>query len=156
MGLYLFKKAERSSFRYWFAHLLAFNMVAVLQGCWKFKYLFHDWEKPWLMLLWRDYSRVQRWHRLHRNHHLEYRKGIEKIDWEAWVIDNECSRFTKEASPLTCAEWLEKYIMEGKVGIETMKKAMRALVKLNLKSYNQQDISRLGKKALGGPDKFTI
>lgn len=157
MSLQKFQKKDRSSFRYWFAHLCAFNMVACLLGHWKFKYLFHDWEKPWLMILWRgDYQRVQKWHRTHRKHHLEYRKGIEKIDWEAWAIDNECSRFTKEASPLTCADWLNNAINGGKIGLETMKKAMRALVALNLKSYTQQDIYRLGRKAAGGPDTFTI
>lgn len=49
-----FGKDERSSFPYWFAHWKAFNMVALQLGHWKFKYLFHDIEKPWLMLLWNE------------------------------------------------------------------------------------------------------
>ena len=63
-----FGKDERSSFPYWFAHWKAFNMVALQLGHWKFKYLFHDIEKPWLMLLWKDYKRVQKWHRAHNTH----------------------------------------------------------------------------------------
>lgn len=50
------------------------------------------------MLFWRSYIRVQYYHRTHSNHHLEY-EYKDKIDWEALVIDWECSRFTKYASP---------------------------------------------------------
>ena len=96
----MFSKEERSSFAYWFAHWCSYNMTALNLKCWKFKYLFHDIEKPWLMLLWKDYKRVQKWHREHNRHHLEY-KGF---DWEAMVIDWECSRFTKEASPRTACQ----------------------------------------------------
>lgn len=92
----MFTKEERSSFKYWFAHWCAFQMTALNLKAWKFKYLFHDIEKPWLKLFW-DYKKVQKWHRLHNAHHLEY-PG--KKDWEAMVIDWECSRFTKDAAPL--------------------------------------------------------
>ena len=70
----MFDKSQRSKFDYWFAHWCAFNMTALNLGVWKFKYLFHDIEKPWLMLLWKDYTRVQQWHRKHNSHHLEYEK----------------------------------------------------------------------------------
>lgn len=93
-----FTKDQRSTFKYWFNHLLAFNMVAMKLKRWKIKYIFHDFEKPWLKLIWRDYAKVQKWHRLHNRHHLEY-KG--ERDWEAMVIDWECSRYTKQAHPLT-------------------------------------------------------
>ena len=43
-----FTKEQRSSFSYWFYHVLAFNLVAKELHCWKLKYLFHDFEKPWL------------------------------------------------------------------------------------------------------------
>lgn len=100
-----FNKSERGKFRYWFAHWCSFQMVALLYGMWKPKYLLHDIEKPWLMLLWRnDYSRVQKWHREHANHHLEYGKGMLNMDIEATLIDWECSRFTKEAAPKTALE----------------------------------------------------
>lgn len=95
----MFDKSQRSKFDYWFAHWCAFNMTALNLGVWKFKYLFHDIEKPWLMWLWKDYSRVQKLHRTHNSHHLEY-AGEKSYDFEAMVIDWECSRFTKKASPL--------------------------------------------------------
>ena len=56
----MFTKAERASFSYWFAHWCAYNMTALNLKCWKLKYLFHDIEKPWLMLFWRNYNKVQK------------------------------------------------------------------------------------------------
>lgn len=93
-----FSKEQRGSFTYWYYHWKAFNLTAFRLGCWKFKYLFHDIEKPWLMLLWRSYIRVQYYHRAHSNHHLEY-EYKDKIDWEAVVIDWESSQYTKFACP---------------------------------------------------------
>ena len=108
----MFSKEERSTFPYWFAHWCAFNMTALNLRVWKFKYLFHDIEKPWLRLFW-DYEKVQRWHRYHNNHHLEYMyRGT--IDIEAMLIDWECSRFTKEASTLTARQEWEKLVEEWK------------------------------------------
>lgn len=98
----MFTKEERSSFKYWFAHWCAFQMTAINLRCWKFKYLFHDIEKPWLKLF-LPYDKVQHIHRTLNNHHLQY-KHPNRIDWEAMVIDWECSRFTKEAAPLTARE----------------------------------------------------
>ena len=77
----MFSKEERSTFPYWFAHWCAFNMTALNLRWWKPKYLFHDIEKPFLMLLWKDYTKVQKWHRTHNNHHLEYKNGVDNIDW---------------------------------------------------------------------------
>lgn len=108
----MFDKSERSSFKYWFAHLCAFNMTALNLKVWKFKYLFHDFEKPWLMLFWKDYKRVQTWHRKHNRHHLEY-AGNKIYDFEAMIIDLECSRFTKSASPLTARDEYTKNIMDN-------------------------------------------
>ena len=96
----MFSKEERSTFPYWFAHWCAFNMTALNLRMWKPKYLFHDIEKPFLMLLWKDYTKVQKWHRTHNNHHLEYKDGVDNIDCEALIIDWECSHFTKEKSQL--------------------------------------------------------
>ena len=98
----MFTRDERSSFKYWFAHWCAFQMTALNLKCWKFKYLFHDIEKPWLRLF-MSYNKVQKFHRRNNTHHLQY-KHQNKIDWEAMVIDWECSRFTKEAAPLTARE----------------------------------------------------
>ena len=66
-----FNKNERSSFAYWYYHWKAFNLVALSLHAWKFKYLFHDIEKPWLRLFW-PYEKVQKYHRYHNNHHIEY------------------------------------------------------------------------------------
>lgn len=95
-----FTKEERSSFRYWFWHWLAFNLTALEYRIWKPKYLFHDIEKPWLRLF-MTYNKVQKLHRRNHNHHLEY--PGEK-DWEALFIDWECSHLTKEASPKRALE----------------------------------------------------
>ena len=101
----MFTKDERAGFKYTFAHWCAYQMTALNLGVWKFKYLFHDFEKPWLKLIWKDYSKVQKWHRQHNSHHLEYKS--KNYDFEAMIIDWECSRFTKEASPMTA---YEKYL----------------------------------------------
>ena len=93
----MFKKEERSSFKYWFAHWCAFQMVALSCHAWKPKYLLHDIEKPWLKLLWKDYKKVQKWHRRHNSHHVEY-PGPK--DYEAMCIDWDCSRFTKSNGQL--------------------------------------------------------
>lgn len=128
----MFDKSERSSFKYWFAHLCAFNMTALNLKAWKFKYLFHDFEKPWLMWLWKDYTIVQIWHRQHNRHHLEY-TGKKNYDFEAMIIDWECSRFTKSASPQTAQQEYERLLSEKtdipiwvKHGIES------TLIKFNL------------------------
>lgn len=95
----MFTKEERSTFKYWFAHWCAFQLVALVLKVWKPKYLLHDAEKPWLRLWFRgDYSKVQSWHRKHRKHHLGY-PG--KKDYIEMMIDWECSRFTKKSSPRT-------------------------------------------------------
>ena len=110
----MFTKKDRSTFPYWFAHWCAFQMTALNLGVWRVKYLFHDIEKPFLRLLWGDYKKVQKWHRFHNRHHLSY-KDPEKIDWEALIIDWECSRFTKLSSPRTAREEMETYREKDKV-----------------------------------------
>lgn len=98
-----FDKKDRSSFSYWYMHWKAFNLTAYFLGAWKFKYLFHDFEKPWLKLFW-PYEKVQAFHRKHANHHVQY--AGDDFDWEAMVIDWECSRFTKSAAQLNAADTL--------------------------------------------------
>lgn len=98
----MFTKEERSTFPYWFAHWCAFNMTALNLKAWKFKYLFHDIEKPWLKLFW-PYEKVQKWHRTHNRHHIEYEGNY---DLEAMMIDWECSRYTKTAEPLNARDTL--------------------------------------------------
>ena len=110
----MFSKNERATFKYTFAHWCAFQMTALNNKCWKFKYLFHDIEKPFLKLIW-PYKKVQKWHRFHNNHHIEnyfyqmakskYRKC--NYDWEATAIDWECSHYTKTSCPLLAKVTLE-------------------------------------------------
>ena len=102
----MFTKEERSTFPYWFAHWRAFNKTAIKLKCWRFKYLFHDFEKPWLMWIWKDYKRVQKFHRTHNRHHLEY-AGNKCYDFDAMVVDWECSRLTKLDAQLTARQQYE-------------------------------------------------
>lgn len=103
-----FTKEEKSSFPYWFSHWCAFQMVALSLHVWKFKYLFHDIEKPWLRLF-LPYHKVRKFHRRYHKHHLGYRNP-EKIDWMELVIDWECCRYTKIDCPLNARETLEDYL----------------------------------------------
>lgn len=78
-----------------------------------------------------DYEKVQKWHREHRRHHLEY-KGRRKIDWDAFIIDNECSRYTKASSPYSAQAWLS--INRGiRISEEHYQQAWEALERLILK-----------------------
>jgi hypothetical protein len=112
----MFGKAYRSHFSYWFAHWCAFQMTALNFGIWKPKYLLHDIEKPWKLLISRDYSKVQESHRKNHKHHTEYglEHGWDKMDWEAAVIDWECSRFTKQAAQMDARETLEALVSKPK------------------------------------------
>lgn len=118
-----FNKEDRSTFPYWFAHWCAFNMVALNLKCWKFKYLFHDIEKPWLLLWYKyimnyddAYKHVQKWHRKHNKHHIEYYPKANR-DFAAMLIDWECSQFTKTTSPLNAVEELEQQLQNGKITV---------------------------------------
>lgn len=105
----MFTKKDRSSFKYWFAHWCGFQITALNLGIWKPKYLLHDIEKPWLkLLLGGDYQKVQKWHRTHNNHHLEYglKYGWDAIDWEALMIDCECCGLSKQEAQLDARETL--------------------------------------------------
>ena len=102
-----FKKEEKSSFPYWFAHWCAFQVVALDLGIWKPRHLLHDIEKPWLKLV-LPYSLVKKIHRKYSRHHLGYRKP-EKIRWDDLIIDWECCGYTKNNAPLDARETLENY-----------------------------------------------
>lgn len=103
-----FPPSDKSSFPYWFNHWIAYNLVAIEWKVWKFKYLFHDIEKPFLKLI-LPYEKVRAYHRKYHKHHLGYRKP-NKIDWMALIIDNQCGMYTKEDSPLSAKEYLLKLI----------------------------------------------
>ena len=113
----MFTKADRSSFKYWFAHWCGFQLTALNLGIWKPKYLLHDIEKPWLKLLWKgDYKKVQTWHRTHNKHHLEYglKHGWDAINWEALMIDWECCGLSKQEAQLDARETLAYEIKRDK------------------------------------------
>ena len=128
----LYSKSERSSFGYWFAHWCAFQIIALLSGLWRPKYLLHDIEKHWLRLFWK-YKKVQKWHRAHNNHHLEYLVShkISKFDFAGMVIDWECGKLTKEASPLNAKQYfgLEREKLLGLLGGDKTRPEYRAFNK---------------------------
>jgi hypothetical protein len=135
-----FTTRQKSSFTYWWWHNLAFNYTAIKCKAWKFKYLFHDIEKPFLMLLWRDYKKVQQFHRSKNKHHIEY-PHYAKWDLEAMVIDWECSRLTKLESPLNALNTFRNmveikestlYVNDIVVRTSLLKRIPDILVKLNL------------------------
>lgn len=95
-----FDSTKKSTFNYWLWHVIAYNYTAIQLHAWKFKYLFHDIEKPFLKLFMK-YKDLQKYHRTHNDHHLEY-PG--QRDWEAMIIDWECGRYTKDSCPLTATE----------------------------------------------------
>lgn len=122
----MFDKSERSTFKYWFAHWCAYQLTALNLRVWRFKYLFHDIEKPWLRILFRgNYSKVQRWHRKHNNHHLQY-SG--KKDYIAMVLDWECSKLTKTSSPYSAyGQYLKKIHEVSDYDNREIEKALKEL-----------------------------
>ena len=107
-----FNKQERSSWRYFWAHWCAFQMVAVTLGVWKPKHLFHDWYKPWLKMFGVPYEDIQKFHRMNSSHHLEYLeyKNPVKLDWVSLVVDWECSQYTKNACKNNARAEMEDWI----------------------------------------------
>lgn len=108
----MFTKKDRGTFKYTIAHVLAYNSTAIVLGQWRPRHLFHDWEKPWMLLIAKlaykihilnedPYQWVRSWHKTHRKHHCDYyrdatltkpRKDVCPVDI---IIDWECSRYTK-------------------------------------------------------------
>lgn len=139
--MYGFTKEDRSSFPYWFAHWCAFQMVALNCHKWKFKYLFHDFYKPW-MRLFISYDKVQMFHNKNSHHHLLYvfLHGMEHADWTAMIIDWECSRFTKQAAQLNARDEKERIISTLHT-LDQSNKTVKQLSKLGLLP-NKTDYSR--------------
>ena len=105
----MFTKEDRSTFPYWFAHWCAYNMTALNLGVWKFRYLFHDIEKPFLKLF-LPYEKVQYIHRHIHPHHGEFFLKHGWLFWDDLVIDWECSHYTKQQSPYVAREVLSKEV----------------------------------------------
>ena len=111
----MFSEKDKSTFSYWFAHWCAYQMTALNYKAWKWKYLFHDIEKPWLELIWKgNHEKVKKWHRAHNSHHIEY-KGKRKKDYEAIIIDWECSRFTKSFRERKASLEIEAKLNKGAI-----------------------------------------
>lgn len=126
-----FPKSNHSPFQYWYYHWKAFNLTAYYLGCWKFKYLFHDIEKPWLKLFLKS-DKIQKIHRRNNKHHLSYKGGIDKVDIQALIIDMECSRFTKSEAQLNAREFLTKLFKENKITEDFFEKCNKLLIRFNL------------------------
>ena len=106
---FLFPEEKKSTFRYWFAHWAAYQLVALKWGVWKFRFLFHDAEKPFLRLF-LPYRYVRKFHRKYHRHHISYRNP-KRIDWLGLGIDWECSMYSKASQPMN--SWLyAHYMME--------------------------------------------
>ena len=95
----------KDNFVYWFAHWCAFNMTAINHKCWRFNHLFHDMEKPFLLMFMSD-DKVRKFHRANNAHHLEYKNGAK--DYISMAVDWECARFTKEDKPLSARQLYDK------------------------------------------------
>lgn len=157
----MFTQAERSTFPYWFAHWCAYQMTALNCNAWKFKYLFHDIEKPFLKLF-LDYPKVQKLHRTYNRHHPEWLENhlaaysdkltdekinqfLDRFDYEGAIIDWECCHFTKTEEPLdahdeykrllTYVDFYEKYPnITFNCYNEFSKRLMDAIKKLGLEN----------------------
>lgn len=97
-------------FHNWFAHWCAFQMTALNLNCWKWRFLFHDMEKPFLDLF-LPHATVRKIHRKFSRHHVEY-IFPKHYDLLAMVIDWECARFTKPDKPFGALETLCTYYPE--------------------------------------------
>ena len=60
------------------------------------------------------YKKIQRFHRTHSNHHLEWWEDYDTknkcwldFDWDALIIDWECSQYTKENCPRNARQEME-------------------------------------------------
>ena len=60
------------------------------------------------------YKKIQKFHRYHSTHHIEYFENPRNIptefDWDSLIIDWECSQYTKEACPRNALQEMEYVI----------------------------------------------
>lgn len=135
----IFDKKEKSTFAYWFAHWKCYNLVAMQLGIWKFKYLFHDIEKPFLKLF-LTYEKVRKFHRTYHKHHLNYRKP-HKIDWIAVAIDWECGQYSKMDSPWNARGFVYDYIRRNPQWKDRLLNEMLPILdKIGIKTITNRDV----------------
>lgn len=98
----------------------------------------HDLEKVFLYLIFGDVKGVQKWHRQHNKHHVEYWniRPIEIPDkWKRqMIIDFECARATKPDKPLNWIETIEKFYSKD-LNIEEFYKVLPKEKYESLKKY---------------------
>ena len=138
-----FTKEQRSTFPYWFWHWLAFNDVAREWGVWQFHHLFHDIEKPWLRLIF-PYKTVQKWHRTHNKHHLEYRHP-EHRNWLDMVIDWEASGRTKYACPYNAIQEANIKFESGEMRYDDYQMFISVWGRLMRERHEKQRLEKQGK-----------
>ena len=126
----MFERNSKRGFAYWFAHWCAYNMTAINCNAWKFKYLFHDIEKSWLELI-MPHDKVKRFHQRHNRYHFTYRKRS-RVDWEAVVIDWECSRFTKVFRSETAREVAKLRLLDGRINLDEYGIVMKIIERYGL------------------------
>lgn len=78
-----------------------------------------------------DYKKVQKFHRKHNAHHLEY---IGKHNWIDMIIDWECSRFTKESCPRTAIQEIKYKFENGDITLNEYKKLLTVANNIGLKN----------------------
>lgn len=98
---------RKYTFSRWIKHLIAYNQTAINLKAWKLKYIIHDIDKP-VLNLFKSNEYVKNYHRTHSKHHVEY-SNIMKQDYEAMVIDWECSDITKPDKHLNAVATYNKY-----------------------------------------------
>ncbi len=100
------------NFKYWHKHWHAFQVTAMRYKCWKFRFLFHDIEKPFLQIFLK-HNTVSKLHRRITRHHAEFIFPKYR-DYLGMVIDWECASLTKSDKQLNARQTLEKYYPELK------------------------------------------
>ena len=127
-----FDRKDRGKFTYTFWHWVAFQKTALNLHCWKPYMLFHDFNKPWLMLIHKgDYSKVQFYHRTHARHHIEY-QGKRGYDYIGMVIDWECSHLTKADKPLLAVDEWKSLVQKKRISSRMSTEIEKVLKKLKL------------------------
>lgn len=111
-----------SRFTYWFAHWCAFQLTAIKLNSWSPRFLFHDWEKPWLQLVF-SHKKVSKWHRKWSRHHVEY-VFPNHYDYLGMIIDWECASLTKSDKPLNARQTMDKYYPQLQSKINLLLKKM--------------------------------
>lgn len=151
------KTYRKGSFRYWFVHCREYNKYARKQGVWKFKYLFHDFDKPWLHFF-MTHEKVRKLHKSYSTHHLDY-SGPNKIDYDGVIIDWEVSRFTKEEEGKRNAlQYLDLSFSKGRLDDEKLYNLVKSVkhvirefticIKLDRENWKKYFAGILGKNRL--------